>query len=98
MHAVAEQLFGNFVMVCGGGRDDGRVDAAWERIVVGKGGREAFRRDTLAGGEQRVDDSHQFDIFERLEQTGVDTSQMTTSHDSHTQSVHAAFLRSRPRP
>ena len=28
VHAVAEQLFGDFVMVGGGGGDDGRVDAA----------------------------------------------------------------------
>ena len=99
MHAVAEQLFGHFVMVCGGGGDDGRVDAAvaapsWS----GQAGSAAFGGHALAGGQQRVDDSHQFHVVERLEQTGVDASQMTTSHDGHTQSVHAAFLRSRPRP
>ncbi len=63
-----------------------------------KAGTSAFGGHTLAGGQQRVDDSDQLHVVEGLEQTSVDTSQMTTSHDGHTKSVHAAFLRSRPRP
>jgi hypothetical protein len=74
------------------------IDAATEFIGVGPGWHGTFRRHPLAGGQQGVDDSDKLHIVPGLQQTRMDASQMTTSHDGYAKSVHAAFLRSRPRP
>ena len=85
-------------MMGGGSGDHRRVEAVVEFSGVGKGRHSTFGGHSLAGGQQGVDDTDELHVVKGLEQASVDTSQMTTSHDGYSKSVHAAFLRSRPRP
>ena len=98
VYPLLQEPTGDLKMKNRGRGHHGQVNIARQRRMMFVRLAAMLLGERLRGLQVGVDNGGQLALVERLQQPGVDSPQMSAADNGDAQTLHAALLRSRPRP